>query len=103
MIEVTMTWELRPGIDLDAYAKFSKNAVGMALRAPGIVEFRAHRNMLSPRARATYVWQDLADWAKFHATAEWLALMPELNAYATNIRTQIWGPSPVMPESLRPE
>ena len=62
MIEVTMTWELRPGIDMQAYGAFAKEAVGMALRAPGFVEFRAQRDLLSPQVRATYVWRDMAAW-----------------------------------------
>ena len=103
MIEVTITWELRPGIDIEAYSTYAKNAVGLALRAPGFVEFRAHRGMLSPQVRATYVWQDLRAWSEWQQTSEVVELMPALNTYATNIHTQIWGPSPVMPESLRPE
>ena len=103
MIEVTMTWELRPGIDMEAYSAFSKNAVGLALRAPGFVEFRAHREMLSPQVRATYVWKDLASWSEWMQMSKVAELMPALSTYATNIRTQIWGPSSVMPESLRPE
>ena len=103
MVEVTMTWDLRPDIDMEAYTNFSKHAVSKVLEAPGFREFRAHRNMLgSPHVRATYVWRSLADWANYQQTEEWQALMPELNKYVTHIEGQVWGPSPVMPESLRP-
>lgn len=98
-----MTWNLRPGIDVAAYTNFSRDAVSQVLKATGFREFRAHRNMLgSPHVRATYVWQSLVDWANYQQTDEWQALMPRLNEYATHVEVQVWGPSPVMPESLRP-
>jgi hypothetical protein len=102
MIEVTVTWELRPGIDLEAYAAFAKNAVSTALQAPGIVEVRAQRGLLAPQVRATYVWQSLADWGKFQETGDWQELMLAFNSFAANIDTQLWGPSPIMPEPVRP-
>ena len=103
MVEVTMTWDLRPDIDVEACANFSKVAVPKVLQVPGCREFRAHRNMLgSPHVRATYVWQSLGECANFQQTDAWQALVPELNEYATHVEIQLCGPSPVMPESLRP-
>jgi hypothetical protein len=63
MIEVDMRYDLLPGIDLRAYEAWAKKVIGTILQAPGIVEFRASRNMLgSPSVRATTVWQAMADW-----------------------------------------
>ena len=64
---------------------------------------RVHRNLLgSPQVRLTLVWQTLADWAKFAEGAERQKLDSELLQFATNIHIEHWGPSPVVPEPLRP-
>ena len=103
MIEVYTTWELLPNIDQEAYVEWAKETVGKILKAPGLVEFRAHRNILgAPQVRSTSVWQTLADWANYTDSNEWRALEDEFRAFATDIRIEIWGPSPVLPEPVRP-
>jgi hypothetical protein len=57
----------------------------------------------SSTVRATAIWQTLADWANFDESATWQAIAAELRAqFATSIQVDIWGPSPVAPEPLRP-
>lgn len=103
MIEVNMTYDLLPDIDQQAYGEFVKKAIATVLRAPGFVEFRANRNVLgSPQVRSTSVWQSLADWARFTESAEWQALELEFRTFLTNLDVQIWGPSPLVSEPLRP-
>jgi hypothetical protein len=103
VIEANMYWDLLPDFDQQAYEGWAKKAIGTMLKSPGIIEFRANRNILgSPLARTTVLWQTLADWAKFAESAENQAILSELRKFATNIRTELWGPSPVVPEPLRP-
>ena len=103
MIEVHYSYDTLPGIDQQAYGELVKKVVDLILKAPGLVEFRAQRNVLgSPLVRATSVWQTLADWAKFAESAERQKLDSELLQFATNINIELWGPSPVVPEPLRP-
>ena len=103
MIEVNTTWELLPNIDQEAYGEWARETVGKILKAPGLVEFRANRNILgAPQVRSTAVWQTLADWANYTDSNEWQALDNEFCAFATDIRIEIWGPSPVLPEPVRP-
>ena len=103
MIEINTTWELLPNIDQQAYGEWAKKAVGTMLKAPGLVEFRAHRNVLgSPQVRSTAVWQTLTDWANYTDSDEWRALDAELRAFVADIRVEIWGPSPVLPEPVHP-
>jgi heme-degrading monooxygenase HmoA len=103
MIEIVTTYDLRHQIDQEAYQAYVNKAVDTELRAAGFVELRAHRNMSgSPQVRVTHVWKSLADWARFVDSAESRALDPEFRSFVTNIEIQIWGPSPVMPEPLRP-
>jgi len=103
MIENTMTYDFLPGVDPQAWEVFAKKAIGCILRAPGIVEFRASRNVLgTPQVCTTTVWNAVADWGAFAQSAEWDALQRELRTFVTNVRVELWGPSPVVPEPMRP-
>lgn len=103
MIEVNKTYDLLPGIDQQAYLEYAKKAFATMLKAPGLVEIRAYRSLLgSPQVRLTLVWQTLADWAKFAESPERQELDSELLQFATNIGIELWGPSPAVPEPLRP-
>ncbi|MGD8517986.1 MAG: antibiotic biosynthesis monooxygenase, partial [Anaerolineae bacterium] len=103
MIDVDLRWDFLPGVDQQAYQAWAKKAIGTVLQAPGMVEFRANRNMLGPpQVRATSVWKTMADWANFDEGDAWEALKSELlDQYAHNYSVEIWGPSPVVPEPLR--
>ena len=57
----------------------------------------------SPQVRFTTVWQSLVDWAKFNESAEWQEAWAEMIPYLENLRIEIWGPSPIVPQSLRPD
>jgi hypothetical protein len=104
MIEVDLKYDFLPGVNQQAYQRWAKKAIGTVLQSPGVVEFRASRNMMaSPQVRATSVFKNMADWGNFAENAEWLALKAELSdKFATNVCVDIWGPSPVVPEPLRP-
>jgi len=103
MIEVVWTYDLLPGVDMQAYGQWAKKSVAQGLKVPGVVECRFHRNiLLSPQVRITYVWRTLDDWAKYVMTTERQASVAELRNFATNIRMEIWGPSPLFPKPLSP-
>lgn len=103
MIEVAVTYDFMEPIDQQAYALFAKQAVGVMLKAPGFAEFRAHRNILgSPQVRIVQVWNTLADWARLCESDEWKELDAQFRGFATNIRYEAWGPSPVTPDPIRP-
>ena len=103
MIEMNLIYDFLPGIDQEAYQAWAKKAVGSVLKSPGIIEFRANRNVLgSPQVRATSVWKTLADWANFNESSEWQELATEMQAFTKNVSVELWGPSPVVPEPIRP-
>ncbi|WP_434660771.1 antibiotic biosynthesis monooxygenase [Paraburkholderia sp. A3BS-1L] len=103
MIEVTNTYDLQPGANLEAYAEWAKKAAAMIVQQAGLVELRAHRNMLgTPQIRTTSCWNSTSDWAAF-ADGPWRTLEQELRTFATNLKVEMWGPSPVLPTPLRPD
>ena len=103
MIEVNMFYDFLPGIDQQAYQEWAKKAIGLVLKSPGLVEFRANRNVLgSPQMRTASVWQTLVDWANFSESSGYKEIETEMRTFVTNLRIELWGPSPVVPEPLRP-
>jgi heme-degrading monooxygenase HmoA len=103
MIEINIFFTLLPGRDQRAYEELAKAVVAMALEATGIIEVRGNRNMLgTPQVRFTTVWKSLVDWAKFNESKEWQDAWAEMNPYLTDVVLEIWGPSPIVPEPMRP-
>jgi heme-degrading monooxygenase HmoA len=102
MIESHFTWDLVPGVDAKAYGTWAKNAIGVTVKAPGLVEFRANRNLAgNPQVLVVSVWESLTDWAHFAETS-WAELEGELRSYATDIHYTLWATSPLVPQPLRP-
>ena len=104
MIEVHVSYDLAPGVDEKAYGEWMKKAIVPVLKSGGIVEVRAYRNLLgSPQVLIVMAWKNLSDWAKLAESADWATPFNELRrSLATHLRVAIWGPSPVVPETLRP-
>jgi len=57
VIEKVMSWDLVPGVDLNAYAGWATKTAEAMAKAPGVMEFRANRNLLgSPQMRTSVTW-----------------------------------------------
>lgn len=104
MIEVSFTYDFLQNIDEKKYARMAKKVTSMMLSCPGFIEFRAYRNLLgSPQIRRISVWRSFADYAALVQTPDFQAVTNEFRTYVTNLRIQIWGPSPHVPEPIRKE
>jgi quinol monooxygenase YgiN len=102
MVEGNVTYDFLPNVDLKAYSAWAKRTIEAMMKAPGLIEFRAHRGLMAPaQVRTTTVWQSMAEWATF-IEGPWQQMETELRSFATNIKSEVWGPSPVVPEPLRP-
>lgn len=101
MIEVVMTFNLWPGIDMPAYQAWVAKAEEFVRQQPGLLEFRANRNLLGdPSQRSVTVWNTIQDWAKFDE-GPWQQINPEFRRFAKNIKVELWGPSPFVSEAAR--
>ena len=102
MIECELTYDLLPNVDTKAYLEWAKKTNGLMAKQPGLVEFRANRNVLaSPQIRTVSTWTSLEDWAKFNQ-GTWQPIQTELRGFAGNMRVELWGPSPILAEPVRP-
>jgi len=103
MVEVAFTYDFIPNFDVAAYTKVARDATQIMLSSKGFIEFRANRNMMgSPNVRRTSVWQNLSDYALMAQSHEFQKVTQEFRKFVTNIDVQIWGPSPISPEPIRP-
>jgi len=103
MIEVAFTYDFIPNFDVAAYTKVARDATQIMLSSKGFIEFRANRNMMgSPNVRRTSVWQSLSDYAAMVQSPEFQKVTQEFRKFVTNIDVQIWGPSPISPDPIRP-
>jgi heme-degrading monooxygenase HmoA len=101
MIEVNKTFTFHPNVDQKALTEYRKKAIGTLLQTPGVIEVRSQRNILgTPQVRLTILWQTLADWANFAESNKRFTYDDELRTFASDIRLEIWGPSPSVPEPL---
>lgn len=102
MIEAVLTFDLLPNSDLKAYQEWVAKLGSTMANQPGVVEFRANRNILgNPIGRSVTTFRSLEDWAKF-TDGPWQQIAHEFRGFATNIRVELWGPSPLLKEPIRP-
>lgn len=104
MVEAILLYDLERGVDLQAYVAWAKKTIAAVLKAPGVVEYRASRNLVgSPQVRSITVFKTLADWQKFAESEVWKTAESELRTqFASVIHIELWGPSPIVPEPLKP-
>jgi hypothetical protein len=103
MIEVNLTYDLVPNADINGYREWAKKSIETTAKAPGMTELRANRNiLLSPQIRIASMWGSLEDWVRFKESEGWRSLEGALRGFATNFKVEIWGPSPLLAEPIRP-
>jgi quinol monooxygenase YgiN len=98
-----MKWNIHPD-KVEDYLKWTESAVKRTLAAPGVVEFRAYRPATgASQVVTTYEFADMATWAAWQSDEDVQKVLDELRALALNVNIEVWGPSPVVPEPIRPE
>ena len=102
MVLFLQKYDIIPGMT-DKFNEWAKTAIPRILSAPGLVEFRSYRPQVSDKEVATtYEFADMAAWAEWHGSETIQQLLVEVRAYTVNFSTELWGPSPMVPEPIRP-
>jgi quinol monooxygenase YgiN len=102
MVLQVMKWNIHPGKE-EAYYSWTESAIKRTLSAPGVVEFRAYRPATgSSQIVTTYEFSDMAAWASWQSNEDVQKVLNELRTLALNIKIEVWGQSPVVPEPIRP-
>ena len=102
MVIAVLKWDIHPD-KRDAYLQWTAGAIKRTIGAPGVIEFRAYRTTTGDSEVAiTYEFADLATWAAWRSHEDTQKVLEELHTLALNIKTEVWGPSPVVPAPIRP-
>ena len=102
MVLYVQKYDIHPG-KITAYNEWAKQAIPQVLAIPGLVEFRGYRPTTgTSQIAATYEFADMAAWATWQADETMQRLLQEQRAFITNWTAELWGPSPVVPDPIRP-
>ena len=102
MVLYIVKWDIHPD-KVDAYLEWTKSSIPRTLAVPGVVEFRAYRPAGgASQVVTTYEFADMAAWAAWWSHPDCQQTLTELHTLALNVTTELWGPSPVVPEPVRP-
>lgn len=104
MVLYVMHYDVRPE-KTEAFTKWAtESAIPRILKIPGLVEFRSYRPMTgSYQIAVTYEFSDMAAYAAWVSHADYQTMMTEFRPFVSRLMAQLWGPSPVVPEPLRPK
>ena len=102
MVLYVRKYDIRPG-KAEEFAEWAKSARDRMFAVPGIVELRAYRPATGNRqVVVTYEFADMSAWAAWQSNEDIQKLGDEARTYITNVSRELWGPSPIIPEPIRP-
>lgn len=102
MVLSVTKWNVHPD-KAEEYATWARGAIPRVLALPGLIEFRGYRPASgSHQIVTTTEFATMADWAASVENEIWQDVIADLRTMATDITTEIWGPSPVVPQPIRP-
>jgi quinol monooxygenase YgiN len=102
MVLYLFKWNIHPD-KMEAYAGWAKGAIQRTLAAGGVSEFRGYRPASgSAEVVVTYEFADMAAWAAWYGHDNVQQVIAEVHTLATGVTTELWGPSPIVPQPIRP-
>ena len=103
MIEVHMAYDVKPEIDEQAYFEWMKKEIVGLFKRKRAVEVSAYRNKKeSPGVLVVALLEKQEEWIQFSQSEEWHSLLHNLQStFATNLRIEVWEPSPFIPAPIR--
>ena len=102
MVLYVMRWNIHPD-KKEAYMEWTKGAIARTLGAGGVAEFRAYRPATGPsQVVVTYEFTNMAAWQTWYGNQDVQTVLEELHMLATDVTLDLWGPSPVVPDPIRP-
>jgi antibiotic biosynthesis monooxygenase (ABM) superfamily enzyme len=102
MILYVQKWDILPE-KLESYNQWATSAIKRSLDVPGVVEFRAYRPCTGlHQAVITWEFADMSSWSSWYENQEVQKVRTELQTFTSNRHDELWGPSPIVPEPIRP-
>ena len=103
MIEVHMAYDLKPGVDEQAYIEWLKQQIVHVIKTQKIIEIRARRNIKgSPEVLVVALLESIEDWNELSQSDVWQLLTNSLQeTFSKNLRIEVWDSSPFQAATLR--
>ena len=102
MVLYVRKYDIRPG-KAEEFAEWAKSVRNRMFAVPGIIELRAYRPATGNRQVVViYEFADMTAWAAWQSNEDIQKLGEEARTYITNVSRELWGPSPIIPEPIRP-
>jgi len=102
MVLYSLKWNIHPD-KVEAYASWAKGAIQRTVGAGGVTEFRGYRPASgSFQVVVTHEFENMAAWAAWYSTDTVQTVLAELRTLANNVTTELWGPSSIVPQPIRP-
>ena len=102
MVLHVLKWTIHPD-KADAYAKWAQSTLAKVVSVGQIIELRGYRAATgSSQIVATMEFANMSDWAEWHNHDTIQQVLVELRTVAVNVTSELWGPSPMTPEPVRP-
>lgn len=102
MVLYLMRWDILPD-KVEAYETWSREVIPRILAVPGIIEFRGYRPVTgASQAVVTLEFPDLGAWTAWYMDEDVQTMFNALRLLATNVTTELWGPSPLVSQPIRP-
>ena len=103
MVLYSMKWNIHPD-KAEEYAAWTKGAIQRTLAAGGVTEFRGYRPASGPyQVVVTFEFENMAAWAAWHNADAVQNVLTEVRTLANNVTAELWGPSPIVPQPIRPD
>jgi antibiotic biosynthesis monooxygenase (ABM) superfamily enzyme len=100
MVMYVVKWYVIPSTK-DTYAEWTKSIIPRLLKVPGVKEFRAYRTAVGDsQAVVTFEFENMVDFGSWNEQCS--DMLQEGYDLCANMTSEIWGPSQLVPDPIRP-
>ena len=98
-----LKWDLDPR-RAEIYEEWALKSLKRAILVPGVTEVRAFRPIAGQsQVVVTFEFKAFEDWSSWFNDTGIQSIFNELFLMATNVQRELWEPSPLISEPIRPE
>lgn len=102
MVLYVTRWKIHPEKQ-EAYYEKAQGWMKTVASTPGVVEVRGYRPVSGDaQVVVTNEFADMAAWAAWSSNEAVQQAWQELHAHTLHLSAEVWGPSPVIPQPIRP-
>ena len=103
MLLYVLRWDI-PDDQTDEYLNWAKHSIVRCTMVPGVVELTSYRPVAGESEVVTiFKFKDFDSWSAWFNSNEIQAIFDEMFKVVTNAQRELWEPSPIITEPIRPQ